>query len=371
MKLAIATPFIQTKGGVDRVILKIAQHFNSTVYCVNYNPDTTFDEFSKLNVVTAPKSVLSHLPLKRVSTAIMAGNYFYNLEIDDYDVINAHQTPSEWIRNKNEKVIWYCHSPNREAFDMYDWRMKRRNILTKPVFWASIQAFKHFEFKTVPKIEYIFTNSRNSQRRISKYLSRDSELLYPGVDVSEFRTRAPEQYFFYPSRFAPEKDFEYAIEAFKIFSKRVPGWKLILAGTLADRSDHKNYLKKLKSNSPQNVVFETNVSEERLKDLYAGCTAVVYTPINEDLGLVPLEAMASSKPCLAKEEGGPRETIVHGRDGFLVPSIWKLAKAMEWMSQNPEKVATMGKAGRTKAEKEFSWDSFLKRFEQKAKEISS
>ncbi|MBN1170314.1 glycosyltransferase, partial [Candidatus Micrarchaeota archaeon] len=90
-----------------------------------------------------------------------------------------------------------------------------------------------------------------------------------------------------------------------------------------------------------------------------------------DYGLVPLEAMASSKPCLAKDEGGPKETIIHGRDGFLVESIWKLAKAMEWVARNPDKAASMGKAGRIKVETDFTWEKFLKRFEEKAKEVSA
>ncbi|MBN1169539.1 glycosyltransferase family 4 protein, partial [Candidatus Micrarchaeota archaeon] len=229
MKLVIVTPFLETRGGVDRIILKIAQNFDTKIHCIRYNPEATFDEFRKIDVEVAPPNPISKIPLlQRVITAAEAGNHFYNLKLDDYDVINAHQTPSEWIRNRNPKVIWYCHSPNREAFDLYDWRMKRRGPLSKPVFWASIQAFKYFEYKTVPSIEYIFTNSMNSKKRLSKYLKRDdAEILYPAVDVAKFSNKSAEQFFFYPSRIAPEKDFEYAIEAFKIFAKRVPGWKLV------------------------------------------------------------------------------------------------------------------------------------------------
>lgn len=372
MKMVLVTPFIETRGGVDRVVLKIAKHFNAKIFCVRYNPDSTFKEFDNLEINVAPPTFFSKFPyLKRVVTAASAGNYFYNLKLDDYDVINAHQTPSEWIRNKNPKVLWYCHSPNREAFDLYSWRMKRRGIISKAVFWSSIQAFKHFEYQTVPKIEYIFTNSENSKNRLKKYLNRsDSEILYPGVDHEKFSNRGNEKYFFYPSRIVPEKDFEYAIEAFKIFSKRVPGWKLVIAGTLSTNQDHKKYLKKISSLMPNAVSIETNVEEERLIDLYSRCSAVVFTPINEDYGLVPLEAMASSKLCIAKAEGGPKETIVDGKDGFLVDSIWKLAKAMEWVANNPENAILMGKFGKEKVKKDFSWEKYLKRFETKAKEIS-
>ena len=118
------------------------------------------------------------------------------------------------------------------------------------------------------------------------------------------------------------------------------------------------------------ISIEANVTEERLLDLYARCYGVLYTPVNEDYGLVPLEAMASSKPCIAKNEGGPRETIADGKDGFLVSSIWKMAGKMEWLAKHPERCAEMGKTGRRKVQRDFTWERFLKRFEEKAREIS-
>lgn len=370
MKLVIATPFLETRGGMERVVLKIAQHFDVRIHCISYNPENTFSELEKLDIEVAKPSLIRKLPLsRRVTTAMEAGNYFYNLKLEDYDLINAQQTPSEWIRNKNSPVIWYCHTPNREAFDLYEWRMKQRSLPSKAVFWASIKAFKYFEFRTVPKIEHIFTNSKNSQSRIKKYLDRESEVLHPGVDAEKFSCKGYENFFFYPSRIAPEKRLEYAIEAFKIFSKGAKGWKLILAGALSERPEHQEYFRKIKSMCDDSISIETNISEERLLDLYSRCYAVLYTPINEDYGLVPIEAMASCKPCLAPDEGGPRETIVHGIDGFLVSSPHQMAGKMEWLAKRPEKCEAMGKAGRAKVVKEFTWEHFLKRFEEKAKEI--
>jgi glycosyltransferase involved in cell wall biosynthesis len=372
LKMIIVTPFLETRGGLERVVLKLASHFKSKIHCVRYDQEGTFGEFSKLSVEVAKPSQLSRLPLgRRVATAVEAGWYFQNLKLDDYDLINAHGTPSEWVRNRNSPVIWYCHSPNREAFDLYEWRMKRRNLLSRAVFKASIEAFKHFEFRAVPKIEYIFANSANSQKRIKKYLKRESEVLHPGVDAERFSDKGYEEFFFYPSRIAPEKELEYAIEAFRIFKGRAAGkWKLVIAGSLSTRSEHQAYYKKILGKCGDSVSIETNVSEERLLDLYSRCRAVLYTPINEDFGLVPLEAMASSKPCIARDEGGPRETIENGKDGFLVPSIFEMAGKMELLARDSDLCAAMGRSGRAKVKREFSWDRFLKRFEEKAKEVA-
>jgi glycosyltransferase involved in cell wall biosynthesis len=370
MRLLIATPFLESQGGLERVILKISQHFDAKIHCISYNQENTFHEFADLDIEVAKPGLISKIPLgKRVSTALDAGNHFWNMELEDYDLINTHQTPSEWLRNRNSPVLWYCHSPNREAFDLFEWRMKRRNPLQKIVFQAAIKFFKYYEFQAVPNIEYIFTNSMNSQSRIKKYLNRESEILHPGVEYEKFTSRNFEPFFFYPSRITPEKELEYAIEAFNRFSKKVEGYRLILAGSLSDRPEHMAYFKKIQSMCGDNISIATNLTNEELIDYYSRCYAVLYTPVNEDFGIVPLESMASQKPCIARKEGGPKETIDDGVDGFLISSPQEMADRMEQLSKDPELNVLMGKSGREKVMKKFTWDLFLKRFEQKAIEL--
>ncbi len=371
MRLVIATNFLTTKGGLERVVLKVAQHFDARIHCVSYDPEGTFPGFGKLDVRSMKGGLMTRLPLERRLTASLeAGRYFYDLKLDDFDLVNCHQAPSEWIRHKNSPVLWYCHTPTRAAFDMYESHMKRRNPLSKAVFWTSVRVFRRTEFEVVPKIEYIFANSRNTQSRVKRYLHRESEVLYPGVEAERFSCRSYEPFFFYPSRIAPEKRMEYTIEAFKLFAKRFPDWKFVIAGSLSDRPEHSHYLKRIKAMCPPSVSIELNVSEERLRDLYSRCSGVLYAPVDEDFGLVPLEAMSSSKPCIAVDEGGPRETIIDGTDGFLVSGPEQMAQRMISLAADPEMRERMGKAGRKKVLRDFTWKSFLKRFEAKAKELA-
>jgi len=371
MRLAILTPFIKTLGGVDRVVLRIARHFDCTIHTLQYEPEKTFPEFQDLDI-KVHSSPMGRLPLGgRVSSAIEAGDVFYNLKLDDYDLFNAHQTPSEWARHRNSPMIWTCYSPNREAFDLYEYRMNKRNPLQKAVFWASIQAYKHFEFRTVPKIEHIFTISLNSQERIRKYLNRESEVLYPGVDIERFECRDYEKFFFYPSRFAPEKRIEFAIEAFKRFSKGNPGWRFIIAGSVSESKAHQEYLMHLKSLARgADIEFRTNLSDPQLLDLYSRCFCILYSPMNEDYGYIPLEGFAASKPCIAVNEGGPRETVRDDVDGFLVDDPSAMAMKMESLAKSPELAEVMGSKGRRKVETDFTWEKYLARFEEKAKELA-
>ena len=368
IRMVVATSFLETCGGMERVALRIAKHFDARVHCMYYDPEKTFPEFSELRVEAAGILPRGAFPGRRIATAIEAGFHFHGLKLKHCDLVNAHTTPSEWLRNRNSPVIWYCHSPNREAFDLYEWRMAKRGAASRFAYAAAIRAFRHFESGTVPKIEHVFANSKNTQARIEKYLRCESEVLYPGVDAGKFSCRAYENFFFYPSRFVPEKEHGYAIEAFRQFCSSSKGWKLVLAGGLPKGME--GYLASLRflaGDLP--VEFETNVSEERLRELYSRCFAVLYTPHNEDFGLVPLEGMASCKPCIARDEAGPRETISSSQDGFLVQSPQEMAKSMEWLSKNPDECERMGKAGRRKVQGRFTWEMFLKRVGQKAKEL--
>ena len=58
-------------------------------------------------------------------------------------------------------------------------------------------------------------------------------------------------------------------------------------------------------------------SDAQRAALLAAATAVVYTPSEEHFGIVTLEAMAASRPVIACNSGGPIESVVHGRTGFL------------------------------------------------------
>jgi len=378
MKLAVVHSYLYTKGGAERVVLKVAKHFNAKIYCSRYEPELTYPEFKELEVeeLKTPLQTLvpNSLPV-RVRDAIRAGMQMYLTKIsEEYDVINAQGTPSEWIRNRNSPVVWYVHTPNREAFDLYEWRMSRRSLGERILYWSAIQPYRIIEAKLVPKIEYLFANSALTQSRVRKYLGRESEILHPGVDYREFYCKDYEHFFFYPSRITPEKRFEYAISAFKQFKKKSGGkeWKLVIAGALVhERPEHVRYYHNIRKLLGDDGEILVDVDFSTFHDLYSRCYSVLYTPVNEDFGIIPLEAGASFKPCIAVNEGGPREVVVDGYTGFLVNSVEEMTEKMLELARNDKQVEEMGKNARKHVEKNFSWERFLKRFEEVCKEVAN
>lgn len=374
MKLLIVQPYISLKGGFERVMLKIAQHYDATVYTLEYNPKTTFPEFKDIDVKLIGKDVpFSNILPYRASQGLKYGYNFYNLKIrEDYDVLNPHISPSEWIRHKNPRVLWYCHTPPREVYDLYQARMKYRSYKEKFLYSAMTKTYKLIASRVVNKIEYIAANSSNTKKRIKKYFGRDSTVINPGIEYEKFYNDGDGRYFLYPSRITNTKRQDYVINAFKRFEKASKKkYKLVLAGTLSKDPEHVAYYEKLrKMANGSSVEIKTNINDKELTALYSRSTAVLFAAINEDYGYVPLEGMASSKPVISVNEGGPMETLVEGETGFLVDSYNEMAKRMAYLAEHKSEAEAMGRLGRERVVAHYSWDAFFKKFDIALKGVS-
>jgi len=162
-------------------------------------------------------------------------------------------------------------------------------------------------------------------------------------------------YFFSVQRISPDKQIETQIEAFRL----VPEQKLIIAGPVA-KSDEP-YLHKLMRTAPPNVTYRGTVTDKELAELYTHTRAVIQSHPHEDFGIVPVEAMASGKPCLAVNSGGFKETVIQGKTGILVdpPYIDNLAKAIKGFdSKTYNPLDCQGQA------RKFSKESFTEKINQ-------
>ena len=117
----------------------------------------------------------------------------------------------------------------------------------------------------------------------------------------------------------------------------------------------------------KNIIVKGSVNEKELVKLYQHCYAVLFTPVNEDWGLVPLEANACGKLVISVNEGGPRESIKNGVNGFLVnANPHEFAEKMEFLARNEWYVKKQAKACRKMALR-YDWDDFVKSLEREIK----
>ncbi len=374
MKLLIIQPYLNIRGGVERVILEIAKKYDATIYTTEYDKKATFEGFKDIDIKIVGKDVplADRLPY-RASQGLRYGYNFYNMKVsDDYDVLNPHISPSEWIRHRNERVLWYCHTPPREVYDLYSVRQKYRSYKEKMLYAAMTGAYKIIAKNIVKKIEHVAANSEVTKERIKKYYLKESTVINPGIEYEKFSSEGDDRYFLYPSRFVVNKRQEYVINAFKDYVKKSKGnCSLVLAGTMSNDPEHLRYVQRLKKLAGSSKIkFMPNPSDKKLIELYSRATAVLFAAINEDFGIVPLEGMASSKPVVSVNEGGPKETILNGKTGFLANSYSEMAEKMAYLAEHPSICDKMGKAGRARILSNYSWGAFFERFDSLAKQVA-
>ncbi len=379
MKLIITQSNLTLKGGGERVLLKIAQRYNAKIYTAEYNKESTYPEFGKLDVEVIGRRGLSKvIPYGRVAQGINYGLTFYNFKIkDDYDVINPHFAPSHWIRHLNERVLWYCHTPLRDVWDLYQYRLGLKKLHQKPVHVLGSKVVRSMDMGVVKNIESIFANSENTRSRLIKYFGReDAKVLNGGIDYERYKNNGDDKFFFYPSRMSPNKQQDFAVEAFlrfkKMMGERGAKYKLVLCGVVSLDKFYKDYYEMVRKQAlrSQDIEILTQVSDEKLLDLYSRCTAVLYPPINEDYGLVPLEAMASGKPVIARGEGGPLETVVRDKTGFLINDAEHMARKMIYIAEHPSETEEMGVAGRKRVKTHYNWEGFFEAFDRELKRLA-
>ncbi len=371
IKLAMAQANLTIRGGAERVVLKIAEHYNATIYTAEYKKDSTFEEFKDLDIKEIGSSgFYKFLGYGRAAQGLNYGLSFYNYKVkEDYDVLNPHIAPSHWIRHKNDRVLWYCHTPLRDLYDLYYYRQSLRPFAKRTLYSFIVPRIRFIDKRMVNKIKYIVANSENTKNRIKKYYGRnDAVVLNGGIDYKEYKNEGNDRYFFYPSRISPNKRQDYAIRAFKIFKSQNKGmnYRLIISGQVSDDPFYMDYYSKI-TNMAKNVggvSILTDVNDKDLIDLYSKATAILYPPINEDYGLVPLEAAASGKPVIVVNEGGPKETVINNKTGFLINNELDMAEKMQKLAEDPQLVENMGKRGRERVKKYYSWNNFFKEFDK-------
>ncbi|MFB6115368.1 MAG: glycosyltransferase, partial [Candidatus Nanohalobium sp.] len=90
--------------------------------------------------------------------------------------------------------------------------------------------------------------------------------------------------------------------------------------------------------------------------------------INEDWGIIPIEAGSYEKPIISVNEGGPTESVLHEETGLLVDDAEEMAEKMQELAENEELVIEMGRKGKERS-KEYTWDKFVTKFDEKINEV--
>jgi glycosyltransferase involved in cell wall biosynthesis len=354
-RVAIVCDWLTGIGGAERVVLELHKLYpEAPIYTSQYDP-AKIDWFQDADVRTTslqrlPKSLKKFLPLLRAWA-------FSRLDLSEYDlVLSSSGAEAKGVKTgKNTVHICYCHSPTH-----YYW-IRHDEYLDKPGFprglnWLARLGLKIFvgplrrwDRHAAKQPDYFVANSTHTREMIKRYYGRDSEVIFPPVEIERFKLKGnaepPMRHgFVVAGRQTPYKRFDLAIEACN--ELKVP---LVVIG---DGPDHKR-LEKLAGRS---ITFLTNVNDQEIADHFQSALGFIM-PNMDDFGIVAVEALAAGTPIIAYNRGGTQDYVVPGKTGvfFEKQTVNQVTKALETILGKPlDYPAIAGHAD------EFSVDKFNK-----------
>lgn len=319
MKLALVFDDLIQFGGAERLLLAMHAIWpQAPVYTSVVSPQ--WRKICKAKNIKLQLSFMQHLPFvtklnRYYSPFLLHVLAFESFDFSEFDIVlsissrYAHGV----ITKPSTTHVCYMNSPARMFWEPVDY-FKDESLLGTPrlgrTFLApSLAQLRLWDYCAAQRVDYFIANSKTPQKRIKKYYGRDSEVVYPFVEIKPLLgcqdvlpSLQEQNYFLIISRLVSWKRIDIALEA--CASLNLP---LVIVGDGPD-------FKRLQGTSSENIKFLGYVSEDKKQVLLHNCAAVI-NPQFEDFGIVPLEAMAFGKPVVAYGAGGALETIIPGKTG--------------------------------------------------------
>ncbi len=133
---------------------------------------------------------------------------------------------------------------------------------------------------------------------------------------------------------------------------------LVLATGKPDTPEIEGELRRSLAGAERVIWIPEMLEDPDLVGLYNEAAVFACPSIYEPFGIINLEAMACETPVVASRVGGIKEVVVDGETGLLVPpgKPDRLGRALRRLLEDPWLAARMGKRGRQRVLRHFTWD---------------
>jgi glycosyltransferase involved in cell wall biosynthesis len=316
MKVALVHDYLAQDGGAERVLKAFHDIWPEAPIFVLFHDKKQLSQFQDSDVRESfirrfpfgRKKYQWYLPFMPLATEK------HNLHEFDI-VLSSTSAFAKGVLTRPETVhISYCHTPTRYLWtDTHEYIADLKyNRLIKAMLPRLIHKLRLWDKMSVDRVDHFIANSGTVAHRIQKYYRRGSDIIYPPVDLSIMSVSDDiRNYFVTGGRLVPYKRFDLVVHVFNRL-----GWPLKIFGDGPE-------LERLKKKAKKNISFLGRVNDKEKAKLLRHAKAFIHPQI-EDLGITPIESMASGRPVIAFGEGGVTETVIPGETGlFFYEQSWE------------------------------------------------
>lgn len=325
MKIAILhNEMTQGNNGSERLCYLLARELGSKIYTCGYDEKVN-GSYPGIEEMVVVDQIEHRDSFTRKHFEIMRSMTERNDVDADYIIYSGNQSPFR-IKKDDTPYLYFCHTPERGFYDLYDQTMSRIKEWGFPRYQIAKTLFHKRKkmdldlFKNVINGKQVVTNSELVMDRYENvYGTRPRRAVGAPIETSDYEFRDPEGYFFSAGGLRWNKRIDWQVRAVA-----KAGVSLKIAGDGPEMGVLEHLAKKLNAD----VEFMGRLDDEELRDAYSRCNAFLFSAVEEDFGMVPLEAMACGKPVISIGEGGPLEYL-DASVSYLYKDIEEMARIMK------------------------------------------
>lgn len=220
------------------------------------------------------------------------------------------------------------------------------------------------------RTKLIFQNPDDMELMIKQgYAEREASYLIKGsgVDLEQFSAvpepESEKPLVLFPTRLVWEKGIKVFIEAANILDQKGLSARYAIAGGISKTNPSAVTEAEMKKELEGSSVEWLGHVDNMPKLLQESAIIAYPSWYGEGVPKVLLEAAASARPIITTDHAGCRETVIEGKNGYLVSvrNAEALAERIEELVLNPQLRKIMGQTSRELAKKEFDVKSVVKR----------
>jgi glycosyltransferase involved in cell wall biosynthesis len=208
MNIGIIHGFVGGGGGTEKTLHAILEALEQTDHHV------TLYTFSKPKINSNKIKIKKTIPVSLPSFGLLQRAMESKLisKAKDEDLLIQSSGGLGIPKNPDQKIIVYCHADFSSELENPDTKYKGLWRLYYKSYYSMIQKF--VQNISDPRI-YLISNSQYIQNCIKEKHSKNSEIIYPPVDLGEFQPGIKENNVVTIGRYSEEKHHDFGINVMK------------------------------------------------------------------------------------------------------------------------------------------------------------